>query len=312
MSGAPPCRTLVLVNELAGAGAMADVFRRAEHPLRDAIGAFDVAFTDYVGHATKLVREALADGYRRVVVGGGDGTLNEVVNGWFGADGAPIAPDARIALLTGGTGGDFRKTLGVTSREHALAAIIGDRAVPHDVGRVRFRTDAGTEGTRYFVNIASFGLSGLVDRHIPGYRQLGGKLAYVGATLRSMWGWRNPRVRVVLDGAREVSQPIVTVAVANGRYFGGGMEVAPRANPTDGQFHVTILGDLSRVELLMLTQKIYDGRHVEHPKVSTFVASSVFAESADRAVYLDVDGEALGGLPAQIDMLPGALRIVVP
>ncbi|MCA9514134.1 MAG: acylglycerol kinase family protein, partial [Myxococcales bacterium] len=129
--------TLVVINERAGAGAMADVFRRTEHPLRDAIGDFDVAFTDYVGHATELVRDGLLNGYRRVVVGGGDGTLNEAVNGWFGADGAPIAPDARMALLTGGTGGDFRKTIGVKNRDQALAAIVGDRAVPHDVGRVR-------------------------------------------------------------------------------------------------------------------------------------------------------------------------------
>lgn len=301
--------TIAIVNERAGAGAMADVFRRLEHDLEAIVGPFDVAFTDYAGHAIALAREALLDGYTRILVGGGDGTVNEVVNGWFDAEGQPVAEGARLALITGGTGGDFRKTVGARTREDALRLLKEDRVVPTDVGRVTYRAPDGEDVTRYFMNIASFGLSGETDRHIPSFKRFGGKLAYAGATLRAMWGWKNPVVRLTLDGEPGPSGPMCTVAVANGRYFGGGMMVCPAAELDDGLFTVGIIGDLTRFEVVRQTRSIYDGRHVKSPKVTMHPARTVVAES-DTPVYLDVDGEALGLLPARFELLPAALPLV--
>lgn len=301
--------TLAIVNERAGAGAMADLFRRLEHDLEAALGPFDVAFTDHPGHATALAREALVEGYTRVLVGGGDGTANEVVNGFFDPDAAPYAARARLGLISGGTGGDFRKTLGLRTREDALRALVADVARPTDVGRLTYRGPDGADVTRHFLNIASFGLSGETDRFIPAFKRLGGKAAYVGATLRALWGWSNPRVRLTVDGAPSFDGPACTVAVANGRYFGGGMMVCPDAEPDDGLFTVGILGDLGRLELVAQTGKIYSGRHVAHPKVLMLTARDVYAES-DSPVYLDVDGEALGQLPARFELLPGALMLI--
>jgi len=301
--------TIAIVNERAGAGAMADVFRRLEHELEAIVGHLDVAFTDFAGHAIALTRDALHEGYTRILVGGGDGTVNEVVNGWFDPAGAPIAPGARLALITGGTGGDFRKTVGVRTREDALRVLAADHVAPIDVGRITYRTHEGEEATRYFANIASFGLSGETDRYIPSFKRLGGRLAYVGATLRSLWGWKNPVVRLTLDGEVAHDGPICTVAVANGRYFGGGMMVCPTAELDDGLFSVGILGDLGRFELIRQTRSIYDGSHLRNPKITMQTAHTVVAES-DTPVYLDVDGEALGMLPARFEILPGALPLV--
>jgi len=301
--------TIAIVNERAGAGAMADTFRRLEHDLEEIVGRFDVAFTDYPGHAIELTRDALLDGYARVLVGGGDGTVNEVVNGWFDAEGNRLSESARLALVTGGTGGDFRKTVGARTRENALRLLREDRVVPTDVGRVTFRGEDGADVTRYFANIASFGLSGATVRRIPSFKRYGGGIAYVGATLRAMWGWRNPVVRLRFDGEPGPSGPMCTVAVGNGRYFGGGMMVCSTAELDDGALTVAILGDLSRFELIRMTGTIRDGRHVKHDKVSLHDVRTVDAE-ADTPVYLDVDGEALGMLPARFEVLPAALPMV--
>jgi len=301
--------TLAIVNEHAGAGAMADTFRRLEHDLEATLGPFDVAFTDHVDHATALTRDALADGYRRILVGGGDGTLNEVVNGWLDPAVASEAAAARLGLIAGGTGGDFRKTVGLRTAADALAALARDDARPIDVGRLTYRAADGRDVTRHFLNIASFGLSGETDRFIPAFKRFGGKLAYVGATLRALWSWKNPRVRLTLDGVDAFDGPACTVAVANGRYFGGGMMICPAAALDDGAFTVGILGDVGRLELISQTGRVYDGRHVEHPKVRMLTAREVYAD-ADTTVYLDVDGEALGQLPARFELLPGALMLI--
>ncbi len=291
---------------------MADIFRRMEHDLEAAVGPFEVAFTDGPGHATTLVRDALRAGVTRVYAGGGDGTLNECVNGFFHDDGTPISAEAALGMLSGGTGGDFRKTIGLASTEDALRALAGGRVIRADVGRVTYRPH-GSEGqaARYFINIASFGLSGLVDKHVTTLKQFGGKVAYYGATLMSLWGWKNPRVTLTFDGERTAPRPIVTVAVGNGRFFGGGMKVCPDARVDSGHFDVTTLGDFSRLELMLMSRSLYSGLHVYDPRVSVRTAKVVEATS-DSPVHLDIDGEPLGTLPARFEVLPGAIGLVVP
>ncbi len=309
--------TLCVVNEHAGGGAMADIFRRLEHRLEDAVGPFDVAFTDGPGHATTLVRKALNDGYKLILSGGGDGTLNECVNGFFDPDThLPIVGDAAIGLLSGGTGGDFRKTIGIGTTEEALGALAARKIVRADVGRVTYRahgaTAAAPASVRYFINIASFGLSGLVDRHVTSLKQWGGKVAYYGATLMSLWGWRNPRVTLTLDGERLAPRLIVTVAVGNGRYFGGGMKVCPDARIDSGHFDVTALGDFSRLELMLASRNLYTGHHVYDPRVFVRSAKVVDAEAEPNVdVHLDIDGEPLGVLPARFEVVPSAIGVVV-
>ncbi|MGM0574546.1 MAG: diacylglycerol/lipid kinase family protein [Myxococcota bacterium] len=312
---APTPRTLVVVNERAGGGAMHDVFRRVEHRLLDRIGDFGVAFTDYAGHATELAREALDDGVQRIVVAGGDGTVHEVVNGWLDDEGRPRRDDAVLGLLPGGTGGDLRKSLDIPDMDGALVALTSGRTRTLDVGRLTYhRVDEDAEATRWFVNIVSFGLGGEVVRQVQGWPALTGRFAYAAAGAKVLWGWRNPQVRLEIEGAGEHFEwdgRVVLGAVANGRFFGGGMEIAPDAEPDDGVFDVTVLGDLRRRDMLPLLGRIYGGRHVGHPKVQVHQATRVVADSDD-TVYLDVDGEPLGRLPATFEIVPGALRVAVP
>jgi YegS/Rv2252/BmrU family lipid kinase len=311
-------RVVVIVNPNSQGGALgkkwselADVIRR-ELPFED-------VRTSAPGDATRLCAEALRAGAEIVAAVGGDGTINEVANGFFDG-GTPIAPGAALAVLPHGTGGDFVRTAHISKdfREAVKTLARGHRR-RIDVGRCdHARTgDRTATGTRMFVNIASFGLSGVTDRMINrSKKRLGSTLSFYAATVRAMMKYDNQRVRLTFDGdtAGAVDMTVSTVAIANGRYFGGGMFVAPEAELDDAQFDVVALGDLGMGELIMSSRRIYAGTHLKLDKVSSRRAKVVHAApaSSDQIVELDIDGETPGILPATFTVLPRALDLVVP
>lgn len=311
-------RVVVIVNPKSQGGALgkkwpelADVIRR-ELPFED-------VRTEGPGDATRLCAEALRGGAEIVVAVGGDGTINEVANGFF-EGGKPIAPGSALAVLPQGTGGDFVKTAHVPRdfREAVKVLARGHRRTI-DAGRCDHAMwkDRGKTGTRMFVNIASFGLSGVTDRFInKSKKRLGSKLSFLAATTRSIFAYDNQRVRLTFDGdtAGAVDMTINTVAVANGRYFGGGMKVAPDAELDDGWFDVVALGDMGLVDFLRHSGKLYDGSHLKLDKVSHRRAKVVHAApaSSEQTVELDVDGETPGLLPATFTVVPRALDLIVP
>lgn len=277
---------------------------------------FDDVHTERAGHATELVREALRGGAERIVAIGGDGTVNEVVNGFF-AGGKPIAPQASFALIPFGTGGDFRRTLGMPVETAEAAKIIAANHVREiDVGRLDFIAANGEKAVRMFANIASFGVSGVVDRLVNESGKKLGRLSFALATARATWSYKNQRVQLTFDGDAQgrIETTINTVAVANGKYFGGAMKVAPNAELDDGQFDVIAMGDFGFADLVKSGRRLYQGTHLGMDKVTSRRAKLVEAEPVDPGgiVELDVDGEPLGRLPARFELLPGALKVVVP
>jgi YegS/Rv2252/BmrU family lipid kinase len=309
-------RTVIIVNPHSQSGALgrhwSDVATRIRREL-----AFEEVHTKGPGDATRLARQALESGVERVVAIGGDGTINEVVNGFF-ADGHPVARDAALGIIPFGTGGDFRKTVHLPTQVDRAARILADdQRQPVDVGRLDFMGRDGVAGTRMFLNVASFGASGVVDRRVNQSRKrLGGRLTFLMATARTTLTYANQRVRLVFDGeiARPVELTMNTVAVANGRYFGGGMFIAPEAELDDGRFDVICLGDLGFTDFLFKARRIYAGTHLEMDKVSHRRAAKIDAEAIDpqEAIELDLDGETPGILPATFTLLPRALSLVVP
>jgi diacylglycerol kinase family enzyme len=185
-----------------------------------------------------------------------------------------------------------------------------------DIGLLEYRRAEGGVGRSAFVNIASLGMAGLVDRYAnASSKALGGQVSFLVATLRAFVRYRNARVRLVFDGdeggASELA--VVNVAVANGRYFGGGMHVAPGARLDDGLFDVVSIGDLNPVRATLSLPKLYRGTHLDIPGITVRRAARVEAQPISREdVLLDVDGEQLGILPATFTLLPRALPLVVP
>jgi len=311
---APPA-TVVIVNPKSQGGRLGKRWPE----LADTIGRafpFDDVHTKGPGDATLLVRDALRRGAERIVVIGGDGTISEAVNGFFD-NGVAIAPDASFGLIPFGTGGDFRRTMEIPLEAADAAAVIArNHKKKIDLGKIELTQRDGTKTTRIFANIASFGVSGVVDRLVNESGKKLGRLSFALATARATWSYKNQRVSLTFDGRAQdrVEATINTVAIANGRYFGGAMMVAPNAEIDDGQFDVIAMGDFGFGDLVKSGRRLYKGTHLAMDKVTSRRARVVEAETVDPGaiVELDVDGEPLGKLPARFELLPGALWMVVP
>ncbi|MBS0278137.1 MAG: diacylglycerol kinase family lipid kinase [Proteobacteria bacterium] len=307
---------LVVVNPRSGGGRTRREWRAIERALESAYPNMTVVKTRRRGDATALVREALLEGCSEIVAVGGDGTINEAVNGFF-AEGGPIAPDAVFAFVTSGTGGDFRKSFGIApGYEAAIARLKSAKVRTVDVGRVSCLSRHGAPVTRHFINIASFGMSGVIVDSVNRARiakLFGGKFAFAFHSLMGMLRYRDRAVRIRVDGALDEITRISTVAVANGLYFGGGMKVAPNARPDDGLFDVIVMGGTPKSRAAADMKLIYTGEHLNNPAVRALRGSRVVAvpvaETGGHPVLVEVDGESAGRLPATFEILPRALNL---
>jgi diacylglycerol kinase (ATP) len=307
--------TVVIVNPSSAGGRTGRRWDELASLLRAAYGEFEDCYTEGPGDGTRLCRQALREGATTVVAVGGDGSINEVMNGFFGEDGRPIGDAAALGVIPLGTGGDFIRSIGVPRDPIAAArALAGAAPRRVDVGRVRYTDHQGATATRHFINVASFGIAGLVDKYVNESRKsMNGTLAFALATLRAGVTYSNTQVRVRTDEGEWRTGPIYNVSVANGRFFGGGMKVAPEARLDDGALELIRFGDMGLFDLLRDGMDLYSGRHVELAKVSTARVRTVEAEPADGAeVLLDVDGEQPGKLPARFEILPSAIALRAP
>lgn len=301
-----------IVNPHSAMGSTGREWHRIKDMARDSLGPFQSYLTAGPGDATALTRKALLDGAEIVVCVGGDGALNEVVNGFMEEDG-PISPGALLGFIPRGTGCDFRKTVSIPREPNkALDLIFGLRAGPIDLGRLSFRDHDGRSACRYFHNITSFGLGGEVDDRVNRTTKVfGGFISFIWATLISILIYDKKRIRLKVDNGVERKVTTWNVAVANGQYHGGGMLVAPEATVNDGLFHVTVIGDLTVPEVFRNLPNLYNGKILQIEKVNSFRAKRVEAHS-DQRVLLDVDGEQPGQLPVVIDIVPNALLLIKP
>lgn len=303
-------KTFLVINPQSANGVTGRRWAELSAQVGRALGEFGHAFTEGPMHAVQLTREALRQGYGCVAAVGGDGTINEVVNGFF-QDGARVAPGAHFAVLPRGTGGDFRRTFAWgTDFGEALERVRAGVSRPLDVGELEYQSHEGRVQRRYFVNICSFGASGLVDQEVNrASKAFGGWASFYLGTVRALLKYRDVPVRISLDGGAPESVPVTTLAVANGRYFGGGMKVAPGADPSDGVFDVTLWSGYGLSDFALKSKGVYDGGHIGWSGTRTMRCRSLVAE-ADEEVLLDVDGEQPGRLPCRITLLPGALSLL--
>jgi len=315
-------KPFLVVNPRSANGATGRQFDAILRAVRSAVGDCGHAFTARPMHAAELARKAIEGGHDLVIAVGGDGTMNEVVNGFFaeplpGATEPPrvLNGEAALALIPRGTGGDFRKTIGVDT--DLARAVEHLKAPPRrlDVGLVEYTGEDGRSGQRLFVNVADAGLGGqVVNIANRSSKILGGALTFKLASARALIGWRDQRLRYSLDGGPVEELPVTGFNVANGRFFGGGMQVAPDARVDDGLFHLTIWTGFGLLDFVTKSKNLYDGTHVKFPNTRVATARKVRLEPADppgsRPVLLDLDGEQVGRCPATFTVLPGAIGLV--
>ena len=301
-----PC---VILNPRAGSGKAKRRWAALLPILEGELGRFDAKFTEQPGHATQLARDALNDGADLVVATGGDGTLNEVVNGYF-SDGHAINPNAALGLVPLGTGGDFRRSANLPSAPiEAVKAIAEGMPRRIDACRVRLVSQDGAPVERYCINLASFGIGG--DVAVAGKHNFltpySGKAAFLWATAISFLRFRPKPVRMAFDG-NPPGDPIgvMEVMIGNGGYTGGGMFPCPLAKLDSGYLEITVVKQVSLFQFLRAVPILYSGQIHDHPECEHYRVRKI-AATAEETILAEVDGEAVGSLPLTAEVLPGAV-----
>ena len=303
-----PC---VILNPRAASGKAQRKWRSLRPVLRRELGQFDRLVTEGPNHATELAQDAIRGGADLVVAMGGDGTLSEVVNGYF-ADGRPIAPETAVGLCPIGTGGDFRRASGIpTDPSGAIANIAHGATSRVDVLRLDLAGSGGRQIRRYCINVSSFGLGGEVSVAAKAsfLAPYSGRAAFLWATALGFVRFRAKSVRLSLDGS-DYAEPvrIMQVALGNGNCHGGGMLVCPRASFDSGAFDVTVIRKIGMLNFLLSLPRLYSGTILGHPRCEHYRVERLAAQSDER-VSVEVDGEAVGHLPLSATILPSAVRI---
>jgi len=311
---------LVIINPESAGGSTRDAWPKIASDLATHFGPFTPIFTKHPGEGIKLAARAARKGTKLIVACGGDGTISEVANGILSA-----GSDTELGILPSGTGGDFRKTIGIPARASDAATILRNgqtRLI--DVGRVSFTKDDGEHESRYFLGVASFGLSADVVARVKeggpewlptkGPKWFTGRVAFGVAMLQTAVKMGPTRVVVQLDDDPARHMTVANLCIANARYFGGGMKIAPDAKLTDGKFDVISIGDLGAARILVNAPRLYLGAHLGMEQVGHALATKIVARpiDSDQRIEIEVDGEIPGQLPATFQILPKALHVRCP
>ena len=309
---------LIVVNPKSASGATREKWSLTASELRAHFGPFSVAFTKAPGDGAVIAERAARSGRKFIIACGGDGTINEVANGIISS-----GMDAELGILPSGTGGDFRRTLGMplSNREAAVALRNGETKTI-DAGKVAFTASDGTSVSRYFLNISSVGLAASVIKRVKGTKLFDwfpldgvrGKANFAVSALQEVVDLDPVTVRVRIDGGKEVSLQTICLCVANSRFFGGGMMIAPEAQINDGYLDLINVGDMTTAKIVLNAVSLYRGTHLHLDEVKSTLIRKIEISAADAAtdVLIETDGELPGRLPAIYEIVPDAIRVRVP
>lgn len=265
--------------------------------------------TDKKGHAIEITREAIKEGYRKIFAVGGDGTINEVVNGILTQDICP-STDVLVTLASMGTGNDWIKTMGIPDKFLEATRLLkeGTKIQTIDAGLVKYH-EGTAQKQRYFVNVAGMAYDAYVTKDANENALFKGKLQYIISVLKGLTSYKSTHVTATIDG-KVYEDTMFCLNVGICRFAGGGMMIVPQAVPDDGQFHVTLIKDLSKLQVVFNIVHLFKGTFIQHPKVEHFPAKAIHVES-DKPIYVEVEGEVLGHTPFDYEILPGAIKVLV-
>lgn len=308
----------MIVNPRSASGATRDKWSLTASELRSHFGPFTVAFTKSQGDGTVIAERAARSGRTFIIACGGDGTINEVANGILLS-----GKDVELGILPSGTGGDFRRSIGMplSNREAAVALRDGTTKLI-DVGRVTFTSHEGDTVSRYFLNISSVGLAASVIERVKSSKVFDwlpidgvrGKANFAVSALQEVLNPEPVAVKVRIDNGKESIVQTLCLCVANSRFFGGGMMIAPDAKLNDGLLDIINVGDLKTAKIIANALNLYRGTHLHLDEVKNTHAKriEILPTGPDQQVPIEIDGEMPGRLPAIYEIVPNSLRIRVP
>jgi diacylglycerol kinase (ATP) len=303
---------LKLVNPSSSGGRTATLWGEIRDEVRTRLGGLEELTTTCAGDATRLARQIISTDTELIIIGGGDGTINEVVNGLFDENDKLINPEIKIGILSAGRGCDFIKSAGLPSDyREAVDVLIQPTFKKIDIGCALFKDEFGREQKRYFANVVTAGLGGEVAKmanSLPKF--LPPELAYFYSVASRFVTSRPQFMNVYVDDQDIFDGPCVNVFIANGGYSGAGMCWAPMAKLDDGKFEVIVVEPISKLNILMSAHKLYDGSFISMSGVHHFQGEKVTIKTNDD-VFLEMDGEQPGVAPAAFTLLPQVLNLAV-
>ncbi len=302
-------KTRVIVNPESSKGETRKKWSQIKDALKSFIREFRFEFTEKPLQATEITRDSIKEGYEFIVGVGGDGTVNEIANGFFENE-KIMNPDATMGIIPSGTGNDFSKSLRIPKKiKEAIKYLKEGHVFKIDVGKVKFIDHNGFETTRFFLNVADFGIGGEVVKRVNKKDiTKRGKWTYWRALFESAIKFKGCKVKVSI-GDKEITKNFFIGAVANGKIFGGNMLIAPSASLEDGLFDIVLVENISLLELLKNGVRLIKGTHLIHPKVQFFREKRIRAVPEEGNVLIEMDGEQPGYLPAVFEIVPATIRV---
>ena len=304
-------KTQVIVNPESNKGRTRRRWSQIKEALKFFLKEFKYEFTEKPFQAIDISRAAIREGSELIVGVGGDGTMNEIANGFF--DGRTIInPDSVMGIVPSGTGCDFIRSLHIPSNLKKAMQVITQAPSPTiDIGIARFRSPEGSFEERYFLNVADFGFGGEVLERMNRVRAKRKAASYLKSTLATFLQYKNKRMRIIVDGKEIPQGEYLIGAISNGRIFGKGMKIAPEARLDDELFDIILVRGMKIWEFLRNVWKIYAGTHLSHPKITFIKGTKIEAipEDPDEDILIEIDGEQVGKLPATFEIIPRSLSV---
>lgn len=300
---------VLLLNPHAGSGKGKQDKKQIKKLLKKAGFKFETYISEYSKHAITLTIELIEKGYRKIIIAGGDGSLNEIVNGIFLQN--IVAPEEiTLSMIPVGTGNDWIKTFGIPNDyKKAIKRIVKEKTIRQDVGKITFENKGETE-FRYFANMAGFGFDAMVAEKANRLKDKGrkGVLVYLQSLAASYIQFQVSKTRIQID-KEEIDELVFTSSIGIGKYNGGGMMQAPDAIPNNGEFQVTVIRKISIFGILKNLAGLYNGNYLKDHRVSTHFAKHVVVSAAN-PIAGEADGEILGNHSFEIEIIPQKLKVV--
>ncbi len=304
-------KTQVIINPESNQGRTKKRWNHIREILKSFIKEFKYEFTEKPLQASEISRAAIKEGTELIVGVGGDGTMNEIANGFF-ENQRPINPETRLGIVPSGTGSDFSRSLNIPfGLKNAIQVITQAPSNKIDIGRVKFRNHSDSDEERLFLNVSDFGIGGEVVHRMNQERMEKKASSYLRSLITTFMHYTHKRLRIKLDNEDIPLQEYMVGAISNGRIFGKGMKIAPEASLNDGLFDLVLVKGMTKFEFFRNVYKIYTGTHLSHPKISLLRGKKIDVNPAEQEekVLIEVDGEQVGSLPATFEVIPTSLLV---